>query len=70
MTFQVMIKTGPRVNDEFINSFVKLWIAREGQPAEPVTDRGPYNLTAGNLVSNQRFGKVWFLPYHTGKSAR
>jgi hypothetical protein len=36
MTFQVRIKTGPRVNDEFVNSFVELWIARECQPSQQV----------------------------------
>ena len=28
---------------------------------------GPYNLTAGSPGTNQRFGKVWLLPYNTGK---
>jgi hypothetical protein len=69
MTFQVRIKTGPRVNDEFTNSFIELWIAREGQAAEPVFNWGPYNLSAGSSAENQRFGKVWLLPYNTGKSA-
>src|SRR5207302_861903 len=48
MTFQLHIKTGPRVNNEFTNSFVQLWIAREGQPAGLAFDWGPYNLSAGN----------------------
>jgi hypothetical protein len=69
MTFQVNIKTGPRVNGEFENSFVRLWIAREGQPSELVIDWGPWNLTAGPTADNQRFGKVWLLTYHTNKSA-
>jgi hypothetical protein len=69
MTFQMSIKTGPRVNDEFTNSYIKLWIAKEGQPSELVFDWGPYNLTAGSAAQNQRFGKVWLLPYHTGKSS-
>jgi hypothetical protein len=67
MTFQLRIKTGPRVNNEFSNSYVSLWIARENQPSELVIDWGPYNLTAGNPADNQRFGKVWLLPYNTGK---
>jgi hypothetical protein len=69
MTFQVSIKTGPRVNDEFTNSQIKLWIARAGQPAELVLDFGPYNLTAGPPAEDQKYGKVWLLPYNTGKSA-
>ena len=69
MTFQVHAKLGPRVNGEFTNSQIKLWIARQGQPSQLVIDWGPYNLTAGSLSSNQRFGKVWLLPYNTGKSS-
>jgi hypothetical protein len=26
-----------------------------------------YNLTAGPLAENERFGKVWLTPYNTGK---
>jgi hypothetical protein len=69
MTFQVRIKTGPRVNDEFTQSFVTLWGAREGQPQELLIDWGPYNLTAGNAATDQRFGKIWLLPYNTNKSS-
>ena len=69
ITFQVRIKTGPRVGDEFTNSYVTLWAAREGKASELVVDWGPYNLSAGSLAENQRFGKVWLLPYNTGKSA-
>ncbi|MEP7097761.1 MAG: hypothetical protein ABI748_08875 [Dokdonella sp.] len=67
MTFQVRIKTGPRVGNEFVNSYVTLWIAREGQPSERVIDWGPYNLTAGKPTEDQKYGKVWLLPYNTGK---
>ena len=69
LTFQVEIKTGPRVNDEFTNSYVTLWIAREGKQSEPVIAWGPYNLSAGAPGDNQRYGKVWLLPYDTGKDA-
>lgn len=69
LTFQVRIKTGPRVGDEFTNSYVTLWAAREGKASELVLDWGPYNLTAGSLAENQKYGKVWLLPYNTGKSA-
>jgi hypothetical protein len=69
MTFQLMVKTGPRVKDEFADSYVSLWMARENQPSELVIHWGPYHLTAGNPADNQRFGKVWLLPYHTGKDA-
>jgi chitodextrinase len=69
MTYQIRIKTGPRVNDEFTNSYVSLWIGREGKPSEPVIEWGPYNLTAGSTTLNQRFGKVWLTPYNTVKSS-
>ncbi|MBL8945825.1 MAG: hypothetical protein JNK45_21860, partial [Myxococcales bacterium] len=68
MTFQVEISTGPRLGDEFVDSAVRLWIAREGLPSELVLDWGPYNLSAGDPAANLRFGKVWLLPYHTDKS--
>jgi hypothetical protein len=67
MTFQVRIKTGPRVNDEWTNSFVTLWIAREGQPSQMAINWGPYNLTAGSASENLKFGKIFLLPYDTGK---
>jgi hypothetical protein len=69
MTFQVRIKTGPRVNDEFTNSYVSMWVAREERASEPVFEWGPYNLTAGNPTDNEKFGKIWLLPYNTGKDA-
>ena len=69
MTFQVKIKTGPRVNDEWMNSFITLWVARENQPSELVINYGPWNLTAGSTAEDQKFGKIWLLPYHTGKSS-
>jgi len=67
MTFQIKIKTGPRVNDEWTNSFVTLWMARENQSSEFVINF-PWNLTAGDPALDQKFGKVWFLPYHTNKN--
>ena len=68
MTFQVKIKTGPRVGDEWRNSVVSLWIARENQQSELVINF-PWNLTAGSAGEDQKFGKVWLLPYNTGKSS-
>ncbi len=69
MTFQVMIRTGPRDNDEFANSYATLWIARAKQPSELVIEWGPYNLSAGSTAEDQKFGKVWLLPYHTNKDS-
>jgi hypothetical protein len=69
MTFQVHIQTGPRSGDEWVDSHIKLWIAYEGQRSELAVDWGPYGLTAGDPTEDQRFGKVWLLPYHTGKDS-
>ena len=69
ITFQVHVKIGPRVGNEFTNSYVTMWAAREGKASELVVNWGPYNLSAGSLAENQRYGKVWLLPYNTGKNA-
>jgi len=69
MTFQVHIKMGPRVKDEFKGSYIELWIAREGRPSELAIKWGPYNLSAGDPSESQRFGKIWLLAYNTNKNA-
>ena len=69
ITYQIRVKIGPRVGDEFTNSYVTLWAAREGRASELVIDWGPYKLSAGSPAENQMYGKVWLLPYNTGKSA-
>ena len=69
MTFQLHVSSGRRVGDEFVGSRVRFWVARARRPSELVVDWGPYNLTAGDPATRQRFGKVWLLPYNTGKSA-
>lgn len=68
MTFQIMVEPGPRVNDEFVDSKVKLWIAREGQPSELVMDFSGVYLAAGN-EGTLEYGKVFLIPYLTGKSS-
>ena len=67
MTFQMQVKIGPRVGDEFKNSYINLWGAREGKPSELLIQWGPYNLNAGAPADNERYGKVWLTPYNTGK---
>lgn len=68
MTFQVGIKTGPRVGNEWKGSVVSLWIAREGRPSELAFEY-PIALSAGDPALDQRFGKVWLLPYQTRKNS-
>jgi hypothetical protein len=69
MTFQVHVKIGQRVGDEFRNSFVQLWIARDGKPSELVIDWGPYALSAGPASADYKYGKVWLLNFNTGKNS-
>jgi hypothetical protein len=64
MTFQIHVKTGPRVGNEFVDSYIDMWIAREGQPSQLVVRWGPYKLSA---LAGEKFGKVWLLPYQTSK---
>jgi len=81
MTFKVKITIGQRgsagvigqaPNDEWVNSRGQLWVGREGQATVPVFDwTGPnasgYHLSAGTTVGDQKFGKVYLLPYHSYK---
>jgi hypothetical protein len=76
MTFQVRIKIGTWYKNNGVyrkDSTVQLWVAEEGQPSRLVIDRDPakgtgYDLV--NLTNNvMKYGKVWLLPYHTGKDS-
>jgi hypothetical protein len=53
MTFQIHFKLGPRFGDEFLNSYVNMWIAREDQPSELVFNWGPYNLSGGGVENGR-----------------
>ena len=71
MTFEVHVKLGARVGDEWIGEY-QLWGAREGQAAVKLIDWNPstpgyFRLTAGAPGDDQKFGKIWLLPYMTGK---
>ena len=66
-TYQIQVEIGPRVGDEFSNSYVTLLGSRQGQPSELIFHWGPYNLSAGDAASDQSYGKIWLLPYNTGK---
>ena len=69
MTFQMQVTLGPRVGDAFQGSYITLWGAREGKASELIIKWGPYNLTAGTASAKEKYGKVWLLPYNTGKDS-
>ena len=48
-------------------STIELWVARQGQPSRLVLQRTDYDLV--NTDVNNKYGKVWLLPYNTGKDA-
>jgi hypothetical protein len=68
MTFQLQIKVGHWYrNDRRYrrDSTVRLWVAEEGQRSKLSVDESNYDLA--NNEANARYGKVWLLPYHSGK---
>jgi hypothetical protein len=74
LTFQMGVTLGPRnnVTNDFDDSRTRLWGAREGQPSQLLIDWKPgvggyFPLAAGPLSENQKFGKIWLLPYMTNK---
>jgi hypothetical protein len=78
MTFQIRAQVGSRLatgaQDEFVDSHVDFWIAREGQPSIRVYNWGPYALSAGRPIGedlqtpdDQKYGKIWFTTHMTGK---
>jgi hypothetical protein len=76
MTFQVRIKIGTWYKNDGVyhkDSTIQLWVAEEGQPSRLVIDRDPAKGTGYdivNLTNNvMKYGKVWLLPYHTGKDS-
>jgi hypothetical protein len=70
MTFQVHVKIGTWYkNDKRYrrDSTIELWVAEEGQPSKPVISRTDYDLANNNPAA--KYGKIWLLPYNTGKDA-
>ncbi len=70
MTFQVQVKIGHWYrNDRRYrrDSTVRLWVAEEGRPSRLAVDQSAYDLANTNPAA--RYGKIWLLPYHTGKDA-
>jgi hypothetical protein len=65
MTFQIHVHVGSFVVDEYRNSHVDVWVARQGGPSVRVFEWGPYALSAGS--DHETYGKLWLLPYDTGR---
>jgi hypothetical protein len=70
MTFEQCVKVGTwYVNDSLSyhkDSQVRIWAARDNQPPKLILSFFDYDLTHS---TNGRYGKIWFAPYHTNKSA-
>jgi len=75
MTFQVRIKIGTWYKNDGVyhrDTAIHLWIAEEGQASRLAMEREPSKGTGYDLVNLtpaiSNYGKVWLLPYHSGKS--
>jgi len=70
MTFQVYVKIGSWYRNDrryHRDSTIRLWVAEAGQPSRLVVDQTHYDIV--NTQPAARYGKIWLLPYHSGKSA-
>jgi hypothetical protein len=83
MTFQVHIKVG---HWNQFDSTIQMWMAREGQPSVLLVDCSPTAVDKCNEPNDNvgdvngwylfnsnptyKLGKVWLLPYHTGRSGQ
>lgn len=71
MTFQVRVKIGTWYrNDRRYrrDSEIELWVAREGERSRRAVAAMGYDLA--NNRPDAKYGKLWLMPYHTGKDAR
>lgn len=71
MTFQVRVKIGTWYrNDRRYrrDSQVELWVGREGERSARAVAALRYDLA--NNRPSAKYGKLWLLPYHSGKDAR
>jgi hypothetical protein len=68
MTFQVRVKIGTWYeNDRRYrrDSSIELWVAREGEASGRAVIAQDYDIA--NNAPNAKYGKLWLLPYNTGK---
>lgn len=69
MTFQVFVKIGTWYRNDrkyHRDSTIRLWVAEAGRPSRLVVDQTRYDIVNTNPVA--KYGKIWLLPYHTGKN--
>ncbi len=73
MTFQLHVRVGTWYKNDrnyHHDSTVQLWVAQEGKSSVLAIDMNPKKGTGYDLVNSNpeaKYGKVWFLPYDTGK---
>ena len=70
MTFQMSVKIGSWYRNDFYynqDSEIELWVAREGERSRHAVVDRRYDLA--NTRPGAKYGKLWLLPYHTGKDA-
>lgn len=70
MTFQVHVAIGTWYQNDgnySRDSTIELWVAREGEPSRLVISFTDYDIA--NTDPDAKYGKVWLLPFHTGKSS-
>jgi hypothetical protein len=68
MTFQLRVKVGTWYRNDrnyHEDSAVELWVAREGGRSTRAVVADGYDIA--NTKPGAEYGKLWLLPYHTGK---
>jgi hypothetical protein len=71
MTFQVHVKIGTWYKNDHKyrgDSTVELWVGREGEASRRAVNAEHYDIA--NTTPGARYGKLWLLPYHTGKDRK
>src|SRR6185312_4037348 len=68
ITFQVHVKVGTWYLNNSVyhqDSAIELWAARQGQASEKLISFTNYDIANNNPAA--KYGKIWLLPYDTGK---
>jgi len=68
MTFQIGVKIGTWYRNDgkyHRDSTIRLWVAEAGRPSKLAVNETKYDIANDNPVA--KYGKLWLLPYHTGK---